>query len=122
SNWPGRRGSADGRAGSFDDVCRVTLTIAQAGCRIIEVMNRVEATIMASIKELADDIYRERVLRARRTPMEQKIQASGELFEGACQRMADGLRDENPGADEETIQQLLRRRLALLRRLEYPAR
>ena len=77
---------------------------------------------MESIRELAEDIYRERVLRARRTPIEQKISAGGELFEGVCARMADGLRDENPGADEATIQELLRRRLALLRRLEYPAR
>jgi hypothetical protein len=31
--------------------------------------------------------------------------------------MRDGLRDENPGADEETIEELLRGRLDLLRRL-----
>jgi hypothetical protein len=77
---------------------------------------------MESIKELADDIYRERVLRARRTPIELKLSAGGELFEGVCERMAAGLRHENPGADEATIQELLRRRLALLRRLEYPSR
>ena len=47
---------------------------------------------MESIKELADDIYRERVLRARRTPIEQKIAASGELFDGVCERMTAGLR------------------------------
>jgi hypothetical protein len=77
---------------------------------------------MGPTKELIDDIYRERVLRARRTPMEQKISAGGELFEGVCERMADGLRHENPAADEATIQELLRRRLALLRRLESTAR
>jgi hypothetical protein len=77
---------------------------------------------MESIRELADAIYKERVLRARRTPIEQKIAAGGELFEGVCERMAAGLRHENPGADEATIQELLRHRLALLRRLEYPAR
>ena len=77
---------------------------------------------MESIKELADDIYRERVLRARRTPIEQKISAGGELFESVCEMMAAGLRHENPGADEATIQELLRRRLALVRRLEYPSR
>jgi hypothetical protein len=75
-------------------------------------------TFMESIKELADDIYRERVLLARRTPIDQKIAASGELFDWACELMTAGLRDENPGADEATIQQLLRNRLALLRRLE----
>jgi hypothetical protein len=74
------------------------------------------------IKQLAEDIYRERVLRARRTPIEQKLAAGGELFEGVCERMADGLRNENPGADEATIQDLLRRRLAFLRRLESSVR
>jgi hypothetical protein len=76
---------------------------------------------MEPTQELIDDIYRERVLRARRTPIEQKISASGELFDGVCERMAAGLRDENPGVDEAAIQQLLRRRLALLRRLESTA-
>ncbi len=77
---------------------------------------------MGPTQELVDAIYRERVLRARRTPIELKLRAGGDLFEEVCQRMADGLRDENPGADEATIQDLLRRRLALVRRLEYPAR
>lgn len=76
---------------------------------------------MESIQELAEDIYRERVLRARRTPIEQKISASGELFDSACELMTAGLRHENPGVDEATIQQLLRQRLALLRRLESRA-
>jgi hypothetical protein len=76
---------------------------------------------MEPTQELIDDIYRERVLRARRTPIEQKIAASGELFDGVCERMTAGLRHENPGVDEATIQQLLRHRLALLRRLESRA-
>jgi hypothetical protein len=76
---------------------------------------------MESIKELADEIYRERVLRARRIPIDQKISASGELIDFACELMTAGLRHENPGVDEATIQQLHRRRLALLRRLESRA-
>jgi hypothetical protein len=77
---------------------------------------------MEPTQELIDEIYRERVLRARRTPIEHKILAGGELFERVCAGMADGLRDENPGADEAKIQELLRRRLELLRRLEYAPR
>jgi hypothetical protein len=77
---------------------------------------------MEPTQVLIDEIYRERVLRARRTPIEHKILAGGELFEGVCARMADGLRDENPGADEATIQELLRRRLEFLRRLESAPR
>ncbi len=67
--------------------------------------------------ELLDAIYRDRVLRARQVPPGNKLLAGGELFEQVCDRMRDGLRDENPGADEETIEELLRGRLDLLRRL-----
>lgn len=72
---------------------------------------------MQPTQELLDDIYRERVLRARLVPLEQKLLAGGELFESVCDRMRDGLRDENPGAGRETIEVLLGRRLELLRRL-----
>jgi hypothetical protein len=78
--------------------------------------------IMGPTQELIDDIYRERVIRARRIPIEQKLQAGGDLFEGVCERMAAGLRDENPGADDAKIQELLRHRLAILRRLESEVR
>ncbi len=74
-------------------------------------------TAMEPTQELIDEIYRERVLRARRTPVEEKLLAGGELFEMACELMRAGLRDENPGAPRETIEELLGRRLDLLRRL-----
>jgi hypothetical protein len=73
---------------------------------------------MESIRELADAIYKERVLRARRTPIEQKILAGAELFESACRITCDGIRDQNPGIDEDEVQRILRDRLALRRRLE----
>jgi hypothetical protein len=72
---------------------------------------------MESIRELADEIYRERVLRARRTPMEEKILAGAELFEFACRITCDGIRHQNPEADEAQVQALLRDRLALARRM-----
>jgi hypothetical protein len=72
---------------------------------------------MESIKELADEIYRERVLRARRTPIEQKILAGPELFDFACQIARAGIRHQNPGVDEDQVEVLLRERLALARRL-----
>jgi hypothetical protein len=73
---------------------------------------------MGPTKELVDDIYRERVLRARRTPIEQKLFAGAELFEYACRLTCDGIRHQNPGIDESRVQQILRDRLALARRLE----
>lgn len=73
---------------------------------------------MQPTQELVDDLYREEVLRARATPPEQKLLDGPRLFEFACRIMMDGIRDENPDADETRIQQILARRLDLLRRLE----
>ena len=53
---------------------------------------------MGSIQELADDIYRERVLRARRTPIEQKLRAGAELFEVVCQMMPTASGTRIPGS------------------------
>ena len=72
---------------------------------------------MKPTQELIDAIYREKVLRARRTPIDQKFLAGAELFEMACRRMADGLRMENPGVDDATVEILLRQRLDRLRRV-----
>jgi hypothetical protein len=73
---------------------------------------------MEPTRELIDEIYRERVLRARQVPLEQKLFAGARLFDEVCDRMRAGLRDENPEADCATIEELLRRRLDLLRRLD----
>ena len=59
---------------------------------------------MEPIRELVEDIYRERVLRARRTPIEQKVLAGAELFEFACRVTCDGIRHQNPGIDESEVQ------------------
>src|SRR6516162_4423167 len=81
--------------------------LAQAGVRNME-----------PTQELVDDIYRERVLRARRTPPIEKLLDGPRLFAEVCERMKAGLRDENPGADEDRIRELLLRRIAILRRLD----
>ncbi len=75
---------------------------------------------MEPSKELFDDLYRERVLRARRTPPEQKLLEGARLFDLTCRIMRDGIRDEYPGADEQRVEEILAQRLALLRRLEGP--
>lgn len=72
---------------------------------------------MEPTQELIDSIYREKVLRARRTPIDRKFLAGAELFEMVCRRMADGLRMENPRADDSTVDLLLRERLDRLRRV-----
>jgi hypothetical protein len=72
---------------------------------------------MEPTQELVDSIYRERVLRARRTPLDQKLLSGPELFAEVCRRMADGIRNESPDADEQRVQVLLQARLDLLERL-----
>jgi hypothetical protein len=49
---------------------------------------------------------------------EDKLLAGPRLFERSCRIMLDGLRHENPHADESRLRELLRERLALLRRLQ----
>jgi hypothetical protein len=73
---------------------------------------------MEPTRELADDLFRERVLRARQTPPEEKLLQGPRLFDLCCRIMADGIRNEFPDADEQRVQAILTQRIALLRRLE----
>lgn len=73
---------------------------------------------MEPTQELVDDIYRERVLRARRTPGEEKLLDGPRLFDWACRIMADGIRNQYPDADEQRVREILAQRVALGRRLE----
>ncbi len=47
-----------------------------------------------------------------------KSLAGAQLFEGVCKRMKEGLRDENPGCNDETIHGFLLEKLLALRKLE----
>jgi hypothetical protein len=69
-------------------------------------------------KELLDDIFRERVLRARQTPPAEKFLDGPRLFDWACQITLAGIRHQFPEADEEQVKEILVQRLALARRLE----
>ena len=73
---------------------------------------------MVPTKELIDELYREEILRARATPPEEKLLAGAALFDWACQVTLAGIRDQHPEADERRVQEILRERLALARRLE----
>jgi hypothetical protein len=72
---------------------------------------------MEPTQELVDSIYRGRVLKARQIPLAEKLLLGPQLFAEVCGRMADGIRNEYPDADEQRVQEILRERLALLRRL-----
>jgi len=67
---------------------------------------------------LADAIYRERVLRARRTPPEERIVQGPLMFDYACKVLMAGLHSENRNATENELRHLLRQRLALVRELD----
>ena len=73
---------------------------------------------MEPTNELIDELYRERVCRARETPPEEKLLAGPRGFERSCRIMADGIRDQFPDADEHRVREILTERLALIRRLE----
>jgi len=72
---------------------------------------------MEPTQELADAIYREKVLRARATPPEQKLFAGVELFTLACEVTKAGIRSQFPDADESRVGEILQQRLDLSRRL-----
>jgi hypothetical protein len=73
---------------------------------------------MEPIPELADALFRERVLRARATPPEEKMLDSARLFDMACEITKSGIRQQHPDWTEEQVLDELRRRLAIRRRLE----
>jgi hypothetical protein len=70
---------------------------------------------------LADELYRERVLRARRRSPEERILDGPRLFDYACAITLSGLRHEMPNATEAELRLALRRRLELADRLDQPA-
>ena len=61
--------------------------------------------------ELAEELFRERVERARQMPAEEKILAGQQLFEAACEITLLGIRDQFPGRDEAFYREVLRKRL-----------
>jgi hypothetical protein len=73
---------------------------------------------MEPTQELIDAIYREKVLRARETPPEEKLLDGLRLFDFACRITADGIRNQYPEADEQRVREILAQRLDLQRRLE----
>jgi hypothetical protein len=65
---------------------------------------------------LADELYRERVIRARNMDPAEKALAGQRLFEAACVITLAGIRNQFPGKTEEEYHQILRERLAWRRK------
>jgi hypothetical protein len=65
---------------------------------------------------LAEELYRERVIRARQMPAEEKILAGQRLFEAACEITLAGIRNQFPGQSEDHYREILRERLVWRRK------
>ncbi len=81
-------------------------------------MNGTVYVTMQPTKELIDELDRERVERARQMSPADRVLASLQLFELTSKIMAAGIRSQFPDADDRRVQEILRERLALSRRLE----
>jgi Rv0078B-related antitoxin len=73
---------------------------------------------MENIKELGEQIFRDRVLRERQMDPAAKLSAGFELFEFACGISRAGIRHQYPQAGDAEVERILAERLALQRRLE----
>jgi hypothetical protein len=73
---------------------------------------------MEPTQELIDQLYRERVEKARRMSPADKIVVGLDLFEMTRSIMADGIRSQFPGVHERRVQEILRERLNLIRQRE----
>ncbi|HSG72586.1 MAG TPA: hypothetical protein VLA12_19395 [Planctomycetaceae bacterium] len=70
------------------------------------------------MEPLSDELYLEKVLRARAMSGEEKLLAGLQLFEFDCEVMKAGIRDQYPDADEAEVLARLRERFELRRRRE----
>ncbi|NNE90812.1 MAG: hypothetical protein HKN23_04125 [Verrucomicrobiales bacterium] len=71
-----------------------------------------------SIRELADEIYREKVLRARKMSVAERFDEGIALFEElALPMMKAGIRHQFPDADDADVESILRKRLRRLKQV-----
>jgi len=73
---------------------------------------------MDEIAELARQIDREKVERARAMSLSEKFLAGAELFEDACEVTRCGIRRRNPDWNDDQVEAELLRRLEIGRRNE----
>jgi hypothetical protein len=69
----------------------------------------------------ADQLFIDKVLRARKIPPERKLMAPARLFEYARNITLAGIRHQHPSASEEQVRELFRQRMKLARQMENRA-
>lgn len=72
----------------------------------------------SEFQPLIDDIFREKVLRARATPPTERFMEGFELFEWSMTIMRDGVRAQHPQFTPDEIEKEINRRFAAVRRIE----
>lgn len=70
------------------------------------------------IRDLQDAIFRSKVARARRTPMSEKLADGPRLFDESLQIMRGAIRTEHPEYSPEQVEQEVRRRVRIARRID----
>ena len=73
---------------------------------------------MQPTTELIDDIYRDRVLRARQVDPVEKMLDGPRLFDQACKMMRAGIQNQFPDADADRVRQILAQRVDRIRQLD----
>lgn len=73
---------------------------------------------MNEIAELARQIDREKIERARAMTLIEKFRAGAELFEDACEVTRSGIRGRHPQWNEDQVEAELIRRIEIGRRIE----
>lgn len=75
---------------------------------------------MQPTKEFILQIDREKIERARRMSPAEKFWAGAQLFDNFAELARAGIQMQFPDADPQEVRRILRERLAVLRRAEYP--
>jgi hypothetical protein len=75
---------------------------------------------MVADNQLAAELYREKVRRARDMDGWEKLLAGPQLFDFACRWTRAGILRDHPDANEATIEGLMQVRMDLLSKLERP--
>lgn len=70
-----------------------------------------------SIRQMANAIFCEKVLRALETSFDAKFRAGADLFDEMREMSLVGILEQNPAADEATVRQIFSDRLAIIRKL-----
>ncbi len=77
---------------------------------------------MGSEQPLIDHIYRDKVSRARMMSPDEKFDAGYTLFEQACEVTRAGIRFQHPEANEQEVERILEKRLAIRAMLDNQSR